>query len=114
MKTVLLLLLFTWIGCQDYGVEPRYGVNFDERDIVDFHGFIQEVSTTLYVIAPDGYFGTPETYFGTPETFIPLYLSPAYRVNGLHVIVSGRTKVIPLSVAYPGTPLEISSISIRQ
>ena len=107
MKTVFLIIVIFFLGCKDSGVEPQYHATFQERDITNFQGVIQEVSSTLYVIVP-------EPYFSTAETFIPLNLPANFRVNNLHIIVSGRTKIIPLSVSYPGTPLEVSSIVVRQ
>jgi hypothetical protein len=107
MKIASLVIVICFLGCQDSGVEPQYHATFQERDITNFQGVIQEVSSTLYVIVP-------EPYLSTTEAFIPLNLPANFRVHNLHVVVSGRTKIIPLSVAYPGTPLEVSSIVIRQ
>jgi hypothetical protein len=100
MKKVYLILILAIAGCRDMGQEPPVPT---EIDLTNVQGIIQKVSSDLYVIN-----------VATYGTYIPLNLPSDFRVDKLPVLLTGRTVIFPLNIAYPGTPLRISSITKRR
>ena len=100
MRKSYLVLILAIAGCRDMGQEPPIT---PEMDLTNAQGIIQKVSADLYII-------NVQTY----GDYIPLNLPTDFMVDGLPVLVTGKTVIIPLNIGYPGIPFRISSITKRR